>query len=55
MVELRADGAYVRHHPADILQQENENIDTGKFCQDLVARFPGMHADNDCNKYLEVL
>ena len=54
MVELRADGIDIRYCPADLLQHENENIDAGEYCQDLVACAVRVHADRNCNKPLEI-
>jgi len=55
VVELRADGINIRYCPADLLQHENENIDAGEYCQDLVARVVRVHADRNYDKHLEAL
>ena len=55
MVELRADGIDIRYCLANLLQHENENIDAGDYCQDLVACVVRVRADRNCDKHLEVL
>ena len=54
MVEQRAYGIDVGHSPADLLQHENENFNTGDYCQDLVARAVRKYTDCNFNKSLEV-
>jgi len=55
VVELRADGIDIRYCPADLLQHENENIDAGEYCQDLVACVVRVLADRNCNNPLEII